>query len=114
LQFFLISAVVLWASAWFGETVVKKRRTLEEDERQHFSIINGATLTFLALISGFFVAMAINSYDERTNNEKREANVIGIEYLHIGVLADNDANTLRRLLEEYLNDRITLTLPRFT
>jgi hypothetical protein len=103
---FLISAVALWASAWFGATVVKKRRTLEEDLRQDFSIIHGATLTLLALIIGFNVAMAINHYDERTNNEEREANAIGTEYLRIGVFADTDAITVRQLLKEYLNDRI--------
>lgn len=103
---FLISAVVLWASAWFGATVLKKRRSLEEDERQYFGVIHGATLTLLALIIGFNVAMAIGHYDQRTNNEEREASAIGTEYLRLGVLADNDTNSTRRLLEEYLNDRL--------
>ena len=40
LEVFAISAVVLWSSAWFGATVIKKRRTLEEDERQDLGIIN--------------------------------------------------------------------------
>jgi hypothetical protein len=103
---FLISAVVLWASAWFGATILKKRRSLAEDERGYFGVIHGATLTLLALIIGFNVAMAINHYDERTNNEEREANAIGTEYLRIGVLADTDTITVRQLLKEYLNDRI--------
>jgi hypothetical protein len=103
---FLLSAVVLWASAWFGATVLKKRRSLEEDERQYFGVIHGATLTLLALIIGFNVAMAIGHYDQRTNNEEREASAIGTEYLRLGVLADNDTNSARRLLEEYLNDRL--------
>jgi hypothetical protein len=102
----LISAVVLWASAWFGATVLKKRRSLEEDERQYFGVIHGATLTLLALIIGFNVAMAIGHYDQRTNNEEREASAIGTEYLRLGVLADTDTNSARRLLEEYLNDRL--------
>jgi hypothetical protein len=60
----------------------------------------------LALIIGFNVAMAIGHYDQRTNNEEREASAIGTEYLRLGVLADNDTNSGRRLLEEYLNDRL--------
>jgi len=63
-------------------------------------------LTLLALIIGFNVAMAINHYDQRTNNEEREANTIGTEYLRVGVLADTDANKVCRLLQEYLNQRI--------
>jgi hypothetical protein len=103
---FLIAVVVLWASAWFGATVLKRQRSLAEDERGYFGVIHGATLTLLALIIGFNVAMAINHYDERTNNEEREANAIGTEYLRIGVLADADTMTVRQLLKEYLNDRI--------
>ena len=85
---------------------MKKRRTLAEDERPDFGTIHGATLTLLALIIGFNVAMAINHYDQRTNNEEREANTIGTEYLRVGVLADTDANKVRGLLQEYLSQRI--------
>jgi len=63
-------------------------------------------LTLLALIIGLNVAMAIYHYDQRTNNEEREANTIGTEYLRVGVLADTDANKVCRLLQEYLNQRI--------
>ena len=59
-------------------------------------------MTLLALIIGLNVAMAIYHYDQRTNNEEREANTIGTEYLRVGVLADTDANKVCRLLQEYL------------
>jgi hypothetical protein len=105
-EVFAISLVVLWLSAWLGAFFFRKRRALNDDEREHFGIVQTATLTLLALIIGFSFSMAINRYDERKNYEEAEANAIGTEYVRADVLPAADAAKVRGLLRKYLDQRL--------
>jgi hypothetical protein len=77
----VLSFVVLWLSARIGVSFRKRRRNLEEDEREDFGIIVAAVLTLLGLIIGFSFSMAVSRYDQRKNYEEAEANAIGTEYV---------------------------------
>jgi hypothetical protein len=103
--FFFVSLFALWLSAQIG-VVVGRRRTLKEDEREDFGVVQAATLTLLALIIGFSFSMAVSRYDQRKNYEEEEANAIGTEYVRAGLLPAADAAGLRVLLKKYLNLRI--------
>ena len=48
----------------------RKRRALNDDEREDFGIVQTLTLTLLALIIGFSFSMAVNRYDLRKNYEE--------------------------------------------
>jgi len=101
-----ISFVVMWLSARIGAAFRKRRRSLEENEREDFGIIMAAILTLLGLIIGFSFSMAITRYDQRKNDEEGEANAIGTEYLRANLLPAADAARVRTLLRSYVDQRI--------
>lgn len=103
---FVVSAVVLGASAWVGMSLLGRWHALDEDLRPDHSVVVAATLTLLALIIGFSFSMAVSRYDERKNDEEAEANAIGTAYVRADLLPAGDAAKMRTLLGEYLDQRI--------
>jgi hypothetical protein len=69
-------------------------------------IIQTATLTLLGLIIGFTFSMAIARYDLRQTYEEAEANAIGTAFLRADLLPSKTAETIKGLLNEYLEQRI--------
>lgn len=106
LLFFMPCFLALWLSTRIGASFRKARRNLEQDEHEDFRVIEGATLTLLSLIIGFTFSMAINRYEQRKNCEEAEANAIGTEYLRAELLPAADAERVRALLRNYLDQRI--------
>jgi hypothetical protein len=103
----LVSFAALWVSARLGALLhSRKKRDLNEGERQDFSLIIGSSLTLLGLIIGFTFSMASTRYDLRKNYEEAEANAIGTEYLRADLLTAPDGAKAKSLLIEYLNQRI--------
>ena len=102
----LLSFLTLWLSAAIGASLFRKQLNLEENVREHYTIILAATLTLLGLIIGFSFSMATNRYDQRKNYEEAEANAIGTEYVRADLLPTADAERLRVLLGKYLEQRI--------
>jgi hypothetical protein len=109
---FTLSIVVLWLSAWIASSVVKWRQNLEEEAREDFGLITGATLTLLALLIGFSFSMAIARYDQRKNCEEAEANAIGTEVVRAGLLPPAAAAAVRTQLSNYLEQRILFYITR--
>ncbi|HEO0718067.1 TPA: hypothetical protein U5E38_002649 [Yersinia enterocolitica] len=103
---FLLSFAVLSGSAHVGQAFFRRGRDLEDNVRENFNVIQGATLTLLGLIIGFSFSMAINRYDLRKNYEEAEANAIGTEYLRADFLPTSSANATKALLANYLDQRI--------
>jgi hypothetical protein len=106
LIFFALSFFSLTLSARIGASIKKRWPKLTEDLREDFGIIQGATLTLLALLIGFSFSMAVDRYDQRKNYEEAEANAIGTEYLRIGLLPVADVTEVRALLLNYLDQRV--------
>ena len=79
---------------------------VSDERNEALSVILGATLTLLALIIGFSFSMATNRYDQRKSFEEGEANAIGTEFLRADLLPPADAASVRKLLNDYLNQRI--------
>ena len=103
--FFLLSLLVLWLAAEIGVSL-RRRRPLQDSEREDFGVVEAAALTLLALIIGFSFSMAIARYDLRKTYEEAEANAIGTEYVRAGLLPAADATIVRAQLRRYLDLRI--------
>ena len=103
---FVLSFFGLSLSAWIGRSFAKRRQPLEGEAREGFGVIQGATLTLLALLIGFSFSMALYRYDQRKNYEAEEANAIGTEYVRIGLLPATDPAKARGLLLNYLDQRV--------
>ena len=100
-----LSLVALWLSEAIGASF-RKRRNLQESEREGFSLVAAATLTLLGLIIGFAFSMAISGYDQRRSYEEAEANAIATEYNRSDLLPAEDAARVRALLRNYLDQRV--------
>jgi hypothetical protein len=106
LLIFALSFIVLVFSVNFGHSLQVKLHPLHPSDREGFNVIQGATLTLLALIIGFTFSMAVSRYDQRKNYEEDEANAIGTEYVRADLLPDSAAVRVRQLLTSYLEQRI--------
>jgi hypothetical protein len=104
---FVFSLLVLWLSANLGAFFCQKIRPLREEEREDFGVVRGTTLTLLGLLIGFTFSMAISRYDQRKDDEAREANAIGTEYSRADLLPAAAAARVRGLMREYLDQRIS-------
>jgi hypothetical protein len=107
LLLFALSFVTLWLSTRVGASVLRRRRSLEQDSRDDFDTVLLATLTLNALIIGFSFSMAASRYDQRKSYEATEANAIGTEYLRADLLPAPEAAKVRSLLSNYLEQRIS-------
>ena len=103
LLLFLLSLLILWATARLGARFAKTGREVHED----LGVILTATLTLLGLIVGFTFSMAVSRYEQRKLYEEEEANAIGTEYLRADLLPPADAENMRNLLREYIDQRIS-------
>jgi hypothetical protein len=111
---FVISFVVLWASALIGIFLRSRLGELDDVTRQDFSVVRGATLTLLGLIVGFSFSLAVSRYDQRKSYEEEEANAIGTEYLRADLLPADYATKAQSLLQSYLQQRILFYQSRDT
>jgi len=103
---FLVTFAVLWIFSRFGIWVRRRRPPDVSFDESDFSLILGATLTLLGLLTGFTFSMAVGRYDQRKNYEEEEANAIGTEYVRADLLPAVEAAKVRALLREYLDQRI--------
>jgi len=102
---FALSLVVMWMSAQTG-AYLRRRRDLEEADREDLGVVLAASLTLLGLIIGFSFSMAVSRYDQRKNYEEEEANAIGTEYARAGLLPGAEAVKVRDLLRSYVDQRV--------
>jgi len=102
----VVSFVCLWAAAWLGAFLRKKKRTAETALPEEYEVVLSATLTLLGLLVGFSFSMAISRYDLRKNYEEEEANAIGTEYLRADLLPGTTRAKVKQQLAQYLDLRI--------
>jgi hypothetical protein len=107
---FALTFVALWLASVAGSWLRRTYPNADDEKNEHLGVVLAATLTLLALIIGFSFSMATNRYDQRKNFEEAEANAIGTELLRADLLAPGDAANVRKLLGEYLDQRIQFYL----
>ncbi|PLP99569.1 bestrophin-like domain [Cupriavidus pauculus] len=103
---FVLLLVLLTVATAIGALVLRRFRPIRSEGRDDFNIIQGATLTLLALLIGFTLSMAVGRYDQRKNLEEEEANAIGTEYLRADLVEGADADKVKGLLVRYLDQRL--------
>lgn len=103
---FAVAFVSLSLASATGAWVRRRYPSVVTEQKEDLGVILAATLTLLALIIGFSFSMATNRYDQRKNFEEAEANAIGTEILRADLIPAADAANVRRLLGEYLDQRI--------
>jgi len=104
---FALSFSLLWLSTRMGATLLRRKRKLQESLREDFGMVLTTTLTLCGLIIGFTFSMAIGRYELRKNYEEAEANAIGTEYVRLDLLPAPQADTLRSLLRQYVDERVS-------
>ncbi len=109
---FALALVTLWLASVAGAWLRRRNPGMADQRHEDLSVILGATLTLLALIIGFSFSMATNRYDQRKNFEEAEANAIGTEMLRADLLPATDAAGVRKLLGDYLDQRILFYINR--
>jgi hypothetical protein len=109
---FALGLLVLWLAAQTGAYLRRRRRNLDEPEREDLGVIVAAALTLLGLIIGFSFSMSVTRYDQRKNYEAEEANAIGKEYVRADLLRTDDATKVREYLRNYLDLRISFYMAR--
>jgi hypothetical protein len=107
---FALAFVALWSASVAGVWLRRTYPSADDEQNEHLGVILAATLTLLALIIGFSFSMSINRYDQRKNFEEAEANAIGTELLRADLLPPADAANVRKLLGDYLDQRIQFYL----
>jgi hypothetical protein len=107
---FAAAFVALWFASAVGSRLRGRYPNTGDEQNEHLGVVLAATLTLLALIIGFSFSMATNRYDQRKNFEEGEANAIGTEILRADLLPPADAANVRKLLGEYLDQRILFYL----
>jgi hypothetical protein len=103
---FLVLLIVLPLGAVLGATVMHRYSPLADEARENYKIVQGATLTLLALLIGFTLSMAVSRYDQRKNLEEEDANAIGTEYLRADLIGGESAAQTKALLARYTQTRI--------
>src|SRR5258705_13618264 len=103
---FAAAFVSLSLASAAGARLRTRYPSVSDEQKNDLSLVLAATLTLLALIIGFSFSMATNRYDQRKNFEEAEANAIGNELLRADLLPAADAATVRKLLGDYLDQRI--------
>src|SRR4051812_21453820 len=106
LLMFVEAFLVMWASAWGGVLLHKRKPELPSEDREDYSVILSASLTLLGLIIGFTFSMAITRYDLRKHYEETEANAIGTEFVRADLLPADETPKLQDLLRTYLGVRV--------
>jgi hypothetical protein len=109
---FAVAFAALWFASAVGSLLRRRFPTAGDERNEDLGVILAATLTLLALIIGFSFSMATNRYDLRKNFEEGEANAIGTEILRADLLAPADAANVRKLLGDYLDQRILFYINR--
>jgi ABC-type uncharacterized transport system fused permease/ATPase subunit len=93
-------------AASVGVVAQKLWSPIKADDQNEFNIVQSAALTLLGLIVGFSFSMAISRYDQRKSLEEAEANAIGTEYMRADFMPESAAAATRKLLKQYLDQRI--------
>ncbi|WP_028218613.1 bestrophin-like domain [Paraburkholderia oxyphila] len=103
---FIALIALLSVAAACGALIMQRVFPLSNDARDNYNVVQGATLTLLALLIGFTLSMAVSRYDQRKNYEEEEANAIGTEYVRADLIGEADAPKVKALLAQYLELRI--------
>jgi hypothetical protein len=104
---FTATIVVVFLSIEGGYRLGQYRRRRSEEEKEGpVCAIVAATLGLLGFILAFTFGLAASRFDSRRQIVVEEANSIGTTYLRAGLLPDGHRVKTRKLLKEYVDNRL--------
>jgi hypothetical protein len=102
---FAAALLLQWIATLAGRLARRSRLTREPEREQVLTVLN-ASLTLLALLIGFSLAMAVAHFDHRESAEEAEATAIGVAYLRADLLPQPVAAKVHVLLVGYAGQRV--------
>lgn len=102
--------IFLVAATQVGFVIGARARRREQNGISEAMTIQAAVLGLLALLLGFSFSMAMNRYDNRKRLVVEEANAIGTTYLRARMLPQDHGVPIRRLLRQYVDNRLQFHL----
>lgn len=103
---FLLTLLMLGAVTFIFHLVFKRIPPINKNLHDTFSLIQGATLTFLVFLIGFGVSLATDNYKNRQKYENIEANAINQAYLQVDFLPEKVKRETKQKLQEHLDLRL--------
>lgn len=102
-----ITIISVHAAVEAGYRLGQRRRCSSEHEAEApVGAIVAATLGLLAFMLAFTFSLAASRFDERRRIVLDEANAIGTTYLRAGMLSEPYRSEIRKLLRDYVEQRI--------
>jgi hypothetical protein len=89
-----------------------RRRRSDDEKEPPVGAIVGATLALFGFVLAFTFGMAASRFDARRHILVEEANSISTTYLRAGMLPDGRGAQVRRLLKEYVDERLAAARTR--
>jgi hypothetical protein len=102
---FAVALLLQWI-ATLGGRLARRGREAREPEREQVLTVLNASLTLLALLIGFSMAMAVAHFDQRETAEEGEATAIGVAYLRADLMPEPTAARVHALLVSYAGQRV--------
>lgn len=103
---FAVLVVFFTAAVAFAAFVLRRVIVLDDKGRHDFHLVQGSTLTLLALLIAFSLSMAVGRYDTRRNLEEAEANAIGTEYARADLADPATSAAIKAALVRYVKLRL--------
>lgn len=109
---FVVTMVLCMASVEAGAALagIALRRKAEKDAEAPLGSLVGAMLGLLAFFLAFTFGMTASRFEARKQLVLDEANAIGTTYLRAGLLPPEHGLGIRRLLREYTELRLAITV----
>lgn len=105
--FFVGMILIVMFSTEVGYRLGHRSRRRSEDEKESpVSAIAGSILGLSAFMLAFTFGIVANRYDARKGLVRDEANSIGTTYLRSDFMSEPDRTETRKLLRDYVNDRL--------
>jgi hypothetical protein len=106
-----LAAAIVLAAAEFGRLIgMSWRRRHPEAMSADISTLVGGALGLLALMIGFTYSLTLSRFDARLDAVVNEANAIGTTDLRASMLPEPHASEVKKLLRDYVQMRIDLSL----
>jgi len=106
LALFVATLILLVVAAYGGKLIFKRRLERAEVEDEEAKLVLGALLSFLGLLLGFVLTIAIGGYTDRLATEENEVIAIGSALQRTQLLVEPERKQAQQLLGHYLEARI--------
>lgn len=112
---FVVTMALCMASVEAGAALagIAQRRNAEKEAEAPLGSLVGAVLGLLAFFLAFTFGMTGSRFESRKQLVLDEANAIGTTYLRAGLLPQEHGLGIRRLLREYADLRLAITIDNY-